>query len=91
MFHFDLLPIPKTAQSFLCDSRDPTLVMLCSNTTHVVMKVDRTRGPFQRTKSYLLGVLQGAWLLSDEWLEACNQEGAWVDEKPFLLQVPVGV
>ena len=33
--------------------------------------------------------LQGAWLLSDDWLRACETKGQWVDEEPFLVKVRV--
>ena len=43
-----------------------------------------------RSKSYLLALLLGAWVLSTEWLTACEQQGTWVEEASFLVKVSRG-
>ena len=60
------------------------------NTTHVLVEVEENGCVRTRSKSYLLALLLGAWVLSAEWLTACEQQGVWVEEASFLVKVSGG-
>ena len=57
----------------------------------MLVEVEENGCVLTRTKSYLLALLLGAWVLSTEWLTACEQQGAWVEEADFLVKVGLGL
>jgi len=50
-----------------------------SSTTHVIS------GEEKRTLNMLKAVLRGCWVVSNSWLYASIESGAWVDEEPYEL------
>jgi BRCA1 C Terminus (BRCT) domain len=50
-------------------------------TTHLVIGAER------RTLKLLLAIVNGAWLLSPQWVTASLEAGRWLPEEGFLAQV----
>eukprot|EP00049_Salpingoeca_infusionum_P008904 m.147595 g.147595 ORF g.147595 m.147595 type:complete len:658 (+) comp14166_c2_seq1:144-2117(+) len=50
--------------------------------THLVCKAD-THGLVKRTMKHMLGILNGCWIVSYEWLVASATAQYWVDEEAF--------
>ncbi len=54
--------------------------------THVVMPCDAARNTARRTLKFLQGVAQGAFTVSDAWIDACNSAEALVDAELFEVR-----
>ena len=54
--------------------------------THVVMPCDAARNGARLTLKFLQGVAQGAFMVSDAWIDACNSAEALVDAEPFEVR-----
>ncbi|GER24630.1 protein BREAST CANCER SUSCEPTIBILITY 1 homolog [Striga asiatica] len=60
---------------------DPTI-------THIIASTDEN-GACRRTLKYLMGVLEGKWILSVEWIKACNETGEIVDENHYEISIDI--
>ncbi|KAL3616856.1 hypothetical protein CASFOL_039250 [Castilleja foliolosa] len=60
---------------------DPTV-------THVIASTDEN-GACRRTLKYLMGVLEGKWILSVEWIKACIGAGELVDEQLYEISIDI--
>ncbi|KAH6825657.1 hypothetical protein C2S53_017629 [Perilla frutescens var. hirtella] len=60
---------------------DPTV-------THVIASTDEN-GACRRTLKFLMGVLEGKWILSVQWIKACIEAGELVDEEQFEISVDI--
>ncbi|CAI9089704.1 OLC1v1024324C1 [Oldenlandia corymbosa var. corymbosa] len=54
--------------------------------THVVAATD-DNGACKRTLKFLMGVLEGKWILNIEWVGACIKSMKLVDEQPYEVKV----
>ncbi|KNA23473.1 hypothetical protein SOVF_023940 [Spinacia oleracea] len=52
--------------------------------THVIAATD-ANGACSRTLKVLMGILNGRWILSIDWIEACMQSKCPVDEEPYEI------
>ncbi|KAI5447564.1 protein BREAST CANCER SUSCEPTIBILITY 1 homolog [Lathyrus oleraceus] len=59
-----------------------------SNVTHVIASTDEN-GACRRTLKVLLGILEGKWILSIEWIKSCIKEAGPVDEDPYEVKVDI--
>ncbi len=59
---------------------------ITENVTHLVTR--RTNNTFKspRTLKYLDALLQGAWIVSYEWIEESSRAGKWLHEGDFEIQ-----
>lgn len=67
-----------------CDAHRPTHVIVktassCKLGTDMLLAASRTM-------SYMIGVMQGAWIVSGGWAERCKTAKSWVDPGPFEVQ-----
>ncbi|KAK6150115.1 hypothetical protein DH2020_017640 [Rehmannia glutinosa] len=60
---------------------DPTV-------THVIASTDEN-GACRRTLKYLMGVLEGKWILSVQWIKACMGAGELVDEQHYEISFDI--
>ncbi|CAA0832292.1 Protein BREAST CANCER SUSCEPTIBILITY 1 homolog [Striga hermonthica] len=60
---------------------DPTI-------THIIASTDEN-GACRRTLKYLMGVLEGKWILSVEWIKACIETGEIVDETHYEISIDI--
>ncbi|KAG6404988.1 hypothetical protein SASPL_132567 [Salvia splendens] len=60
---------------------DPTV-------THVIASSDEN-GACRRTLKFLMGVLEGKWILSVQWIRACIEAGEIADEEQFEISVDI--
>ncbi|KAK6150097.1 hypothetical protein DH2020_017622 [Rehmannia glutinosa] len=60
---------------------DPTV-------THVIASTDEN-GACRRTLKYLMGVLEGKWVLSVQWIKACMGAGELVDEQHYEISIDI--
>ncbi|KAL3833680.1 hypothetical protein ACJIZ3_008416 [Penstemon smallii] len=59
-----------------------------SSVTHVIASTDEN-GACRRTLKFLMGVLEGKWILSIQWFKACMEAGELVDEQPYEIAVDI--
>ncbi|CAI8590892.1 unnamed protein product [Vicia faba] len=59
-----------------------------SSVTHVIASTDEN-GACRRTLKVLLGILEGKWILSIEWIKACIKEAGPVDEDCYEVNVDI--
>ncbi|XP_045804839.1 protein BREAST CANCER SUSCEPTIBILITY 1 homolog [Trifolium pratense] len=59
-----------------------------SSVTHVIASTDEN-GACRRTLKVLLGILEGKWILSIEWIKACMKDTGPVDEERYELNVDI--
>ncbi|EXB51997.1 Protein BREAST CANCER SUSCEPTIBILITY 1-like protein [Morus notabilis] len=57
-----------------------------SNVTHVIASTDES-GACKRTLKVLMGILDGKWILSMKWINACMEATKLVDEECFEITV----
>ncbi|PON71644.1 BRCA1-associated [Parasponia andersonii] len=57
-----------------------------SNVTHVIASTDES-GACRRTLKVLMGILDGKWILSMNWIKACMEAMKLVDEQCFEITV----
>ena len=56
-------------------------------TSHVIVgSLDENHLARFRSRSFLVGILRGCWMVSPEWVEACLDSGCFVDESEFEVQ-----
>ncbi|KAL2473833.1 Protein BREAST CANCER SUSCEPTIBILITY 1-like protein [Forsythia ovata] len=56
--------------------------------THVIASTDKN-GACKRTLKFLMGVLEGKWILSVEWIKACMKSREFVDEQHYEISVDI--
>uniref|UniRef100_A0A2N9G1B9 BRCT domain-containing protein n=1 Tax=Fagus sylvatica TaxID=28930 RepID=A0A2N9G1B9_FAGSY len=59
-----------------------------STVTHVISSTDEN-GACRRTLKVLMGILEGKWILSMEWIKACMKVMQLVDEEPYEITVDI--
>ncbi|KAL7131114.1 hypothetical protein ABFS83_13G177100 [Erythranthe nasuta] len=59
-----------------------------STVTHVIASTDE-HGASRRTLKFLMGILEGKWILSVHWIKACMEAGELVDEQPYEISVDI--
>lgn len=59
-----------------------------SNVTHIIASTDEN-GACKRTLKYLMGILEGKWILDVNWVKACMTAMKPVDEEQFEIIVDV--
>ncbi|KAL6282708.1 hypothetical protein ACE6H2_013637 [Prunus campanulata] len=59
-----------------------------SSVTHVIASVDEN-GAYRRTLKVLMGILEGRWILSMEWINACTEAMKLVNEEPYEINVDI--
>ncbi|KAK9268132.1 hypothetical protein L1049_010572 [Liquidambar formosana] len=60
----------------------------CSSVTHVIASTDEN-GACRRTLKILMGILEGKWILSIDWIKACMKAMKPVDEEQYEISVDV--
>ncbi|CAA2988133.1 BREAST CANCER SUSCEPTIBILITY 1 homolog [Olea europaea subsp. europaea] len=56
--------------------------------THVIASTDEN-GSCRRTLKFLMGILEGKWILSVEWIKACMKSGEFVNEQHYEIGVDI--
>ncbi|KAL8468583.1 hypothetical protein ACS0TY_031684 [Phlomoides rotata] len=56
--------------------------------THVIASTDEN-GACRRTLKFLMGILEGKWILSVQWIKACIEAGDLVDEQQYAISVDI--
>ncbi|GER29665.1 breast cancer associated RING 1 [Striga asiatica] len=56
------------------------------NVTHVIAATDEN-GACSRTLKVLMGILNGRWILTTDWIKACMEANAYVDEEPYEVSL----
>ncbi|KAI3495486.1 hypothetical protein L1887_37827 [Cichorium endivia] len=59
-----------------------------SKVTHVIASVDEN-GACRRTLKYLMGIIEGKWILTFEWIKACLEVKKPVDEQRYEINLDV--
>ncbi|KAG8385241.1 hypothetical protein BUALT_Bualt03G0021600 [Buddleja alternifolia] len=59
-----------------------------SSVTHVIASTDEN-GACRRTLKFLMGVLEGKWILSVHWIKASMEAGELVDEQHYEIAVDI--
>ncbi|XP_051125585.1 protein BREAST CANCER SUSCEPTIBILITY 1 homolog [Andrographis paniculata] len=59
-----------------------------TSVTHVIASTDEN-GACRRTLKFLMGVLEGKWILNVQWIKACMAAGELVDEECFEISVDI--
>ncbi|KAA8514872.1 hypothetical protein F0562_018051 [Nyssa sinensis] len=59
-----------------------------SSVTHVIASTD-VNGACRRTLKILMGILEGKWILSVEWIKACMKAMEPVDEERYEVNVDI--
>ncbi|KAL0398289.1 UNVERIFIED_CONTAM: protein BREAST CANCER SUSCEPTIBILITY 1 [Sesamum radiatum] len=59
-----------------------------SSVTHVIASTNED-GACRRTLKFLMGVLQGKWILSVHWIKACLKAGELVDEQHYEISIDI--
>ncbi|CAN6689452.1 unnamed protein product [Malus baccata var. baccata] len=59
-----------------------------SSVTHIIASTDEN-GAYRRTLKVLMGILEGKWILSVEWINACTEAMKLVDEEPYEINVDI--
>ncbi|KAL5977414.1 hypothetical protein ACLOJK_021760 [Asimina triloba] len=59
-----------------------------SAVTHVIASTDEN-GACKRTIKFLMGILEGKWILSIDWIKACMTEMKPVNEEKYAINVDV--
>ncbi|CAA7054605.1 unnamed protein product [Microthlaspi erraticum] len=56
--------------------------------THVIVSVDEN-GACRRTLKFMMGILEGKWILSIDWIKACMKDTKYVSEEPYEISMDV--
>ncbi|KAK8625447.1 hypothetical protein V6N13_090319 [Hibiscus sabdariffa] len=59
-----------------------------SNVTHIIASTNEN-GACKRTLKYLIGILEGKWILNINWVKACIKAMKHVDELPYEISIDV--
>ncbi|KAL8236024.1 hypothetical protein R6Q59_017105 [Mikania micrantha] len=59
-----------------------------SRVTHVIASVDEN-GACRRTLKYLMGIIEGKWILNIEWIKACLEVKKPVDEQHYEINLDI--
>ncbi|KAJ4980719.1 hypothetical protein NE237_031556 [Protea cynaroides] len=60
----------------------------CSSITHVIASTDEN-GACRRTLKFLMGVLEGKWILKIDWIKACMEALRPVNEVQYEISVDI--
>ncbi|XP_009108518.1 protein BREAST CANCER SUSCEPTIBILITY 1 homolog [Brassica rapa] len=56
--------------------------------THVIASINEN-GACKRTLKFMMGILEGKWILSIDWIKACMKNGECVSEEPYEISIDV--
>ncbi|KAG2244583.1 hypothetical protein Bca4012_023493 [Brassica carinata] len=56
--------------------------------THIIASINEN-GACKRTLKFMMGVLEGKWILSTDWIKACMNNREYVTEEPYEISVDV--
>ncbi|CAN6826064.1 hypothetical protein HID58_056874 [Brassica napus] len=56
--------------------------------THVIASTNEN-GACKRTLKFMMGILEGKWILSIDWIKACMKNGEYVCEEPYEISIDV--
>ncbi|RID50338.1 hypothetical protein BRARA_H01075 [Brassica rapa] len=56
--------------------------------THVIASINEN-GACKRTLKFMMGILEGKWILSIDWIKACMKNGEYVSEEPYEISIDV--
>ncbi|XP_063939260.1 protein BREAST CANCER SUSCEPTIBILITY 1 homolog [Daucus carota subsp. sativus] len=59
-----------------------------SSVTHIIASTDEN-GACRRTLKFLMGILEGKWILNIEWVKACLKANENVDEQQYEIDVDI--
>ncbi|KAL4302572.1 hypothetical protein GQ457_10G022330 [Hibiscus cannabinus] len=59
-----------------------------SNVTHIIASTDEN-GACKRTLKFLMGILEGKWILNINWVKACIKAMKPADELPYEISIDV--
>ncbi|KAM7500529.1 hypothetical protein LguiA_024943 [Lonicera macranthoides] len=78
----------ETVSEFERLSRVTLLKNWDSSVTHVIASTDENAA-CRRTLKFLMGILEGKWIVSIEWVKACLEAKKHVDEQPYEIAVDI--
>ncbi|KAG2318486.1 hypothetical protein Bca52824_011699 [Brassica carinata] len=56
--------------------------------THVIASTNEN-GSCKRTLKFMMGILEGKWILSIDWIKACMKNREYVSEEPYEISIDV--
>ncbi|KAF8114992.1 hypothetical protein N665_0030s0041 [Sinapis alba] len=56
--------------------------------THVIASINEN-GSCKRTLKFMMGILEGKWILSIDWIKACMKAREYVSEEPYEISIDV--
>ncbi|WZY69066.1 hypothetical protein YC2023_001306 [Brassica napus] len=56
--------------------------------THIIASIN-DNGACKRTLKFMMGVLEGKWILSIDWIKACMNNREYVTEEPYEISIDV--
>ncbi|ESQ55279.1 hypothetical protein EUTSA_v10024364mg [Eutrema salsugineum] len=56
--------------------------------THVIASINEN-GACKRTLKFMMGILEGKWILSIDWIKACLKNTKYVSEEPYEIYMDV--
>ncbi|CAH8389506.1 unnamed protein product [Eruca vesicaria subsp. sativa] len=56
--------------------------------THVIASTNEN-GACKRTLKFMMGILEGKWILSIDWIKACMKNREYVSEEPYEVSIDV--
>ncbi|KAJ4880895.1 Protein BREAST CANCER SUSCEPTIBILITY 1-like protein [Raphanus sativus] len=56
--------------------------------THVIASTNEN-GSCKRTLKFMMGILEGKWILSIDWIKACMKNRKYVREEPYEISIDV--
>ncbi|CAH8345968.1 unnamed protein product [Eruca vesicaria subsp. sativa] len=59
-----------------------------SRVTHIIASINEN-GACKRTLKFMMGVLEGKWILSIDWIKACMKNKEYVTEEPYEISIDV--
>ncbi|CAH2078405.1 unnamed protein product [Thlaspi arvense] len=56
--------------------------------THVIASINEN-GACKRTLKFMMGILEGKWILSIDWVKVCMKDSKYVSEEPYVISMDV--
>ncbi|KAK1378391.1 Protein BREAST CANCER SUSCEPTIBILITY 1 [Heracleum sosnowskyi] len=78
----------ETVSEFVMLSGVKVLKNWDSSVTHIIASTDEN-GTCRRTLKFLMGILEGKWILSIEWVKACLKAKENVNEQQYEIDVDI--
>ncbi|KAF3450350.1 hypothetical protein FNV43_RR06430 [Rhamnella rubrinervis] len=83
---FSVVQLSQSQRGFEKVAGVTVLKMWDSSVTHVIASTDENRA-FRRTLKVLMGILEGKWILSMDWIKACMEANKLVDEERYEINI----